>query len=478
MIELKKINFRINDRFILKDLDLAIEKGQIVVICGKSGSGKSVLAKIISREIVPDEGAVLYPDSLSSKLVDQQHNIRPYLGKSAYYQMRYDNILKENIPKVKDLFTYLSDSEVFKQVFQVLRIEELYHKQLIELSNGENKRFQIALSLVEPPEILILDHPFTGLDKFNRAILLELVSFFKENKIGVVVFTEPQHIPENFDMLYDLVNGKLSKNVNYSDHVHISGLHISLPEDLKSSDDITFTNAVLMKNVHVSYGENKVLNNVSWQVKKGECWALTGPNGSGKSTLLSLINGDNPKAYLNKIEVFDTQRGSGDSIWEIKKMIGFVSPELHMYFQRNPSFTETLISDNKRSNENKFGVYTCFDCVASGFSDLIGSTEEISSLKKRQVRLWFKAFQMEDLIYRPFSGVSAGQQRAVLLARALVKNPPLLILDEPCQGLDFEQVSRFKSIVSEVCRQLNKTLIYVSHYEEEIPDCVNNFFKL
>lgn len=478
MIKLESIFFQANDRDVLKNLNLDIEKGKFLVICGKSGSGKSVLANIIAQNLLPGKGNVHNPHDLSVKSVPQQNNIRSFLGKTAYYQMRYDRVNNDNIPKVKDFFPASYQERVHDEALNVLRIKELFNKQLIDLSNGESKRFQLAKAITETPDVMILDSPFTGLDKHTRTILQELLVFLKENKIGVLVLTEPQHIPESYDNLLFLSQGNLSDTNTKSDSTQKLTADITLPADLKVPNEFEFTNAVLMKDVYVSYGQITVLNNISWRVKKGECWALTGPNGSGKTTLLSLINGDNPQAYLNDIEVFDKQRGSGDSIWDIKRKIGFVSPELHLFFQRNPSYTEALVFSENRTGISKVGTFTCFDCVASGYQDMIGSSEDISSLKKRQVGLWMEALQIQNLINIPFNSVSVGQQRVVLLARALVKNPSLLILDEPCQGLDDEQVDRFKSIVSEVCRQLNKTLIYVSHYEEEIPDCVEKYFRL
>jgi len=204
-------------------------------------------------------------------------------------------------------------------------------------------------------------------------------------------------------------------------------------------------------NVTIKYGEKIILQAINWEVKKGECWSISGPNGAGKSTLLSLVTADNPQAYANELYLFDQRRGSGESIWDIKRRIGFVSPELHLYFDRGTS---------------------CFDVIASGLFDTIGLFRQISTAQQEQVQAWIELLQLQALQRRPLFQLSLGQQRMVLLARALVKNPPLLILDEPCQGLDEEQISYFKLLIDQLCATFNTTLLYVSHYSKDLPSCI------
>jgi molybdate transport system ATP-binding protein len=219
----------------------------------------------------------------------------------------------------------------------------------------------------------------------------------------------------------------------------------------------TFHFAVKMQHVEIKYAGKKILDNINWQVRNGERWSLSGPNGSGKSTLLSLINADNPQAYANDIYLFDRKRGTGETIWDIKKKIGFVSPELHLYFDK--------------------GI-TCFNVVASGLFDTIGLFRKINEQQSSLVIKWMQLLKIEHLRNKFLFQLSNSGQRLILLARALVKNPPLLILDEPCQGLDDNQVHTFKNLINEICLAGNKTLIYVSHYPEEIPACVTKFIRL
>jgi molybdate transport system ATP-binding protein len=212
-----------------------------------------------------------------------------------------------------------------------------------------------------------------------------------------------------------------------------------------------------MNRVTVQYGGVKILENVDWTVRAGEKWALLGPNGSGKSTLLSLINGDNPQAYANDILLFDRKKGSGESIWEIKRQIGFVSPELHAYFPKST---------------------TCFEAVASGFRDTLHLGTELTGRQTEIAEAYLHLLQLDALRDTPLWRLSAGETRLALVARALVKAPPLLILDEPCQGLDAQYGLRIRTLLERTCAHSGQTMIYVTHYAQEIPDCVTRVLRL
>jgi molybdate transport system ATP-binding protein len=222
-------------------------------------------------------------------------------------------------------------------------------------------------------------------------------------------------------------------------------------------NSLLFNVAVKLENINVAYGDKKILSNINWQINRGEKWLLKGVNGAGKSTLISLITGDHPQAYANKIILFDKRRGSGESIWDIKKKIGFVSPELHWYFDKTISVYNT---------------------IASGFFDTIGVYKKLNEEQHAIVLQWLSFLNFASRSQFSLSTFSTSQQRLALLARALVKNPSVLILDEPCQGLDEQQVKDFVALVDDLCIQSNKTLIYVSHYENEIPVCISNTLVL
>jgi molybdate transport system ATP-binding protein len=208
-----------------------------------------------------------------------------------------------------------------------------------------------------------------------------------------------------------------------------------------------------MHDVSIRYGDRTILRNLNWQVRRGERWALTGQNGSGKSTLLSLVCADNPQSYACDISLFGHRRGSGESIWEIKKRIGYVSPEMHRSYLRD---------------------LPTVNVVASGLKDTIGLYMRPTDDEKQLCRQWMRIFGIEHLAGRSFLKLSSGEQRLALVARSFVKDPELLILDEPLHGLDDHNRALVRSIIDTFCQKSEKTLVMVTHYEEELPSCINN----
>jgi molybdate transport system ATP-binding protein len=212
-----------------------------------------------------------------------------------------------------------------------------------------------------------------------------------------------------------------------------------------------------MENVNVSYNGTPILKHIHWTVRGGEHWALLGPNGSGKTTLLSLILGDNPQAYANQITLFGRRRGSGESIWEIKKHVGWVSPELHLYYPKRGS---------------------CLDVVCSGLFDSVGLYHACSSGHREVARSWMRRLGLPDYADAAFAGLSEGEQRMVLIARALVKRPSLLVLDEPCQGLDAGHRDRVLHIIDAAGQHLGTSVIYVTHNTGELPKLITHVMRL
>jgi molybdate transport system ATP-binding protein len=218
-----------------------------------------------------------------------------------------------------------------------------------------------------------------------------------------------------------------------------------------------FEVAIDMKSINVQYGQTSIINGLDWQVRKGEAWALSGPNGAGKSTLLSLVTADNPQAYAQNLILFDRKRGSGESIWDIKHQIGYVSPELHLYFKEGGDV---------------------FSVVASGLFDTLGLFRKLSDRQAEQVEGCLAILGLLHVRDRNFQQISSGEQRMVLFARALVKNPPLLILDEPCQGLDIRQIQLVKQLIDFLIDRGETTLVYVSHYASDIPSSIQKKLAL
>jgi molybdate transport system ATP-binding protein len=214
---------------------------------------------------------------------------------------------------------------------------------------------------------------------------------------------------------------------------------------------------VEMKGVTVKFGDVTILDGLDWTVRRGENWAVLGPNGSGKTTLLSLITGDNLQAYANEIRLFGVLKGTGESLWDIREKIGVVSSELQVRYRR--------------------GI-TARDVVASGLFDSIGLFRRLSPENRRVVEDWMDLLGILPLAERVFEGLSYGERRMTLIARAMVKSPLLLILDEPCQGLDPANRRKMLKLIDRIGAGTGTRIVYVSHYADEIPSCINRILRL
>jgi molybdate transport system ATP-binding protein len=470
-----------NNFVILSDIELLIEPEINLVILGDSGSGKSTFLDVISGNIFPSKGKIEKDKSKKIISVGRDYSFHRLVGPVyQYYQQRFNSQDAELGPTVYEILQNMIipvgtinensvehnppqySEEWLEKIVKKLHLSHLLDQKITSLSNGETRRTLIANALLKKPDILLLDNPFTGLDVASRAELKTLLSELSDTQI--ILVANFKDIPINFDKVLQLENGKVSYFGKLSDFVpkdsipyEVSqGLLLNI-EKLSSKQFDSFETAIRLINGKVKYGNKFVLQEIDWEVKKGEKWALMGPNGSGKSSLLSLITGDNPQCYQNQLYLFDKKRGSGESIWDLKKKIGFVSPELHLYFNKNT---------------------TVWKVVASGFFDSAGLFQKISSEQQQLVELYLQLVSLSDLKDRKLNQLSFGQQRLVFLARALVKNPALLILDEPCQGLDYNQMVFFRTILNEIAIHQNKTLLFVTHYDDEIPACINQKLHL
>lgn len=456
-----------------------INKGENWALIGESGSGKSALLHTIAGNLSVTNGEVTYnfPKQVEGQsyrkqiaLVEARHHFRNLSNTTEfYYQQRFNSFDSEDSLTVEQYLSRVDHSAnvywTYDKTVTLLNLKHLVGKQLIKLSNGETKRLLIAAALLKNPQLLLLDSPLTGLDVKTRqefnAIIKEIIS----SGITIVMATSPYEVPDAITHIALLKKGAIDKILTKDEYT--SGLVIGKDDDQIDKEELQvlladqaitpYQQIINMRNVHVQYGEIVILDNINWEVKPGDRWALLGHNGAGKSTLLSLINGDNPQAYANDIILFDKKRGTGESIWDIKKKIGFVSPELHQYFPTDQS---------------------CLQVIESGYYDTLGLFRQSSRTKAETALRWMKALEIDKYARTLLKNIPASAQRLCLLARALIKNPDLLIFDEPCQGMDTHQQQHFKKLIDTICSISKVTLIYVTHYQHEIPDSVDKVLKL
>lgn len=458
-------------------IDLEISTGEHVALVGENEKRKTEFLEAVAGKIAIPKGRLhcYFTDEYLKHdlhkpiaMVFARHEFKSLgAGQKFYYQQRYNSTDSENSETVSK---YLSKIKSFRKkpywtipkVVKRLNLKPLEDKKLIKLSNGETRKVLLASALLRNPAILLLDHPMAGLDADSRAFFGSLIPDISFSGITIIMNTSYGEIPEEINKYIVFKNKKPIIKVDADHHKkHQESLASHLPEinlnHLLSSSELAYRHIIKMNNVNVNYKGKQILSKINWTVIQGQRWSLTGKNGAGKSTLLSLINGDNPQAYANDIYLFDRKRGSGESIWDLKSNIGYVSPELFQYFPVN---------------------MVCHQVIATAFDQRLTSNHKISEESKNRIVEWMTIMGIENYYNSQFSNVSTNVQRLCLLARALINNPTLLILDEPFQGFSEEQIVFQKHIIDTACKKTNLTLIFVSHHEEEIPDSITHTIRL
>lgn len=473
-------------------VNMEILPGEQVAICGDNASGKSRLVEIITGHypLLRNEVRYNFDDTgaeagtpTRKRLVSEQLrfiSFRDSYGEqdgTYYYQQRWNqHDIDESTPTLGNLLEKIPEHRpgLRQQLYSMFALEPILDKYIISLSSGELRKFQLTRALLPSPRVLIMDNPFIGLDAGTRDLLKGLLeTLTRESGLTVIlVLSKYDDVPEFITHVIPVEGMKVMPKLTREQFVQTARhTTTALPHDKANmieclqNKDITLIpfypqdggEILCMNDVSIRYGNRTILQNLNWTVHEGEKWALQGQNGAGKSTLLSLVCADNPQSYACNIRLFGHRRGSGESIWEIKRHIGYVSPEMHRAYMRD---------------------MPAIDIVASGLSDSVGLYCRPRPEQKETCRMWMDIFGISHITNQTFLKLSSGEQRLCLLARAFVKDPELLILDEPLHGLDLNNRQRVRDIIQLFCQRPHKTLIMVTHYTEELPDCITHSLTL
>lgn len=465
-------------------VDFNLSDGEHIAIVGPNGAGKSMLVDIITTAHPLLMKDVEYGfDGLASDNI-KYITFKDSYGESdgAYYlQQRWNQYdIDKETPTVGEqieLAYQLTGGDTperreFKShLFELFNLQPLLDKYIVMISSGELRKLQLTKILLTDPKVLIMDNPFVGLDAKTRDQLRSLLlTLSNERQLQIIlVLSREDEIPDFITHVVPVRDMKVLPKITRDDFLS------QIPAPIDETAEIAFPYTeerattiglkteekliaigepvVKLNNVKIAYGERTILKELSLTINKGERWALSGENGAGKSTLLSLVCADNPQGYACDIELFGRQRGSGETIWDIKRHIGYVSPEMHRAYHYNAASIRI---------------------VASGLKDSIGLYVKPTDDEYEACRQWMKVFGVEEFADRPFLSLSSGEQRLVLLARAFVKAPDLLILDEPLHGLDTQRRRMVRNIINQYSLLPGKTLIMVTHYEEELPESITH----
>ena len=450
-------------------VNLCLQDGQQIAIVGDNAAGKTALVNILMGRSRLPGNPVSYDFSPSaSNMVSD--NIR-YIefqdaygaaGANYYHQLRWNSVeIDEETPTAGELLQGVGDEALREELFTLFNLRPVLDKYIITLSSGELRKFQIARALFSKPRVLILDNPFIGLDAQTRDQLSDLLGRLAASwKLMIIlVMSRWEVMPAFINRVIPVDDIKQPDAISGQDEIRESILSLPDKEFPKGGFYPSEEGSCILKfnNITIRYDTRTILKDFSWTVHEGERWAITGQNGAGKSTLLSLVCADNPQAYACDMEIFGHKRGTGESIWDIKKHIGYVSPEMHRSYQKN---------------------ITALEVVASGLFDTVGLYMHPDSDQLERSMWWMKIFQIEDLASQSYLRLSSGEQRLCLLARAFVKDPELLILDEPMHGLDYKNMYIVQKIIDIFASRSRKTLLMVSHYASEFPPCINHKLEL
>lgn len=449
-----------------------IAVGEHIAVVGPNGAGKSLFIDTLLGKYPLREGKLRY-DFSPSPAQTVYDNVKYIAFRDTYgaadanyyYQQRWNAHDQEEAPEVREVLGEIKDEALKEELFGLFRIEPLLDKKIILLSSGELRKFQLTKTLLTAPQVLVMDNPFIGLDAPTRELLFSLLErLTRQSSVQIILVLSmlddiPSFVTHVIPVDKLVVHPKMERRAYLDafravkseeplDELQQRIVGLPYDENAYESEEV-----VKLNKVSIRYEDRTILKELDWTVRRGEKWALSGENGAGKSTLLSLVCADNPQSYACDISLFGRKRGTGESIWEIKKHIGYVSPEMHRAYLKN---------------------LPAIEIVASGLHDSIGLYKRPQESQMAICEWWMDVFGIAALKDKPFLQLSSGEQRLALLARAFVKDPELLILDEPLHGLDTYNRRRVKAIIEAFCRRRDKTMIMVTHYESELPRSIDH----
>jgi molybdate transport system ATP-binding protein len=362
------------------------------------------------------------------------------------------------------LFKHIDLSELHGELFSPITInriidEELRHDRfpvftaenpsLLSMSAGQQRKALLKYIIAQQPQYIVLDDLFGSVDHETRQFITGNLNLLSKSTLLIQLFYRKQDVLDEVRTVYSvggqnsiIAQQPLEQFIDSHDSLH-HRLNITLP-NLFVETTHTINPIIQLNTVSASYGDLKVLKEINWTIQSGEFWQLKGPNGSGKSTLLSMIIGDNPRGYGEDMILFGKKKGSGETIWDIKKRIGYFTPNMTLQFTHDDPVENMIIS---------------------GLVDSVGLYTKPTDLQRDIAHAWLQVLG-PSFQNKKFNSLSFGQQRILLVVRAMVKHPPLLILDEPTVGLDDENTRLFINLIVAIASQRKVAIIYVSHRTE------------
>ena len=455
---------------VVKDITWHWQTGQQWAILGGNGAGKSAIANLITDTLRPQRGDISRPEGFDADH-DSLHLSFELQRKLIEHDIRFDD--SEVRADALDVGTTVKQiilrgntpDERFTRIAKQCHVDHILERGIRFVSTGESRKALLARALYNQPKLLILDNPFEGLDKQSQAELHTLIDQLLLSNLAILLLIkQSDEVPDNISHVMLLEDGVisaqgqrdkiLSKNAHTQQSIELGDLPIASERTYAVDKHQPLVD---LRSVNVSYNDQAILTDINWQLDWGHHCCIAGPNGAGKSTLLSLICGDNHKAYGQNVSLFGQRRGSGESIWDIKQKFGVVNTAMQL---------------------NHIGRARVTEVIAAGLYDSVGLYKECSGRDRKIALDWLKLMGLESIATKLFNQLSFGQQRLAMLARAMVKSPLILILDEPCIGLDLPHRQLILAIIDKIAAAGECHILYVSHTAEEMPNCINQHLEL
>ena len=512
LISIQKCRIQKDNTVMIPEMTWTMKTGEAWLVIGPNGGGKAVFLRGIAGEldIVPNiperetsaSEVPLYSNIFSGSVEtvsleraaalieeERRNDESDYIEGGVDYGRTGRKFLGEVLHG--DTGRLEADPQV-----KLCGVDKILDRGLKYMSTGEIRRTLLCRALLSGNKLLILSDPFAGLDAASRAILLDFFNSIANRQLKesgesvsypriILGMERYSEIPDAITHVLEFSGNAVSFCGSRSEYEKILAKRTAERESTRDADKAAFAAEVFtlhaetltvdgpsaevavtstqpliqMNDVNVGWDDHKVLEHLSWSLYPGEHWLIRGPNGSGKTTFLELITGDNMQVFSNDVSMFGRRRGTGETVWEIKAKLGIVSYRLHVEYRM-------------------VGGTDLESVIISGFHDSIGLYEQKSDVEVVAARKWLKLGGFEGRENESFSSLSYGEQRAVLILRAAVKCPPVLILDEPCHGLDEEYRQKILDLLETVAASGTTTLLHVTHDPTEVLDCEKHILEL
>jgi molybdate transport system ATP-binding protein len=496
-----QVGLRLANSVVFGRTNWTWRQGEQWAILGPDGSGKSVLvnallgrAPLAAGELRGPHGPADAPELAPEEaiaLVSPESQRQLAVREATFYQSRWHSGLREGQRTVSQFLSQESvedhnpfevnpshgDRQLFqdrrRQYIRWLGIRCLLRRRIAHLSTGELRKTLLVRALLHAPRLLILEDPYAGLDAPARRGLECVVARLMQTGWPVLLVThQVEEIPSPTTHLLLVGQHRVLTQGPKDEMLRLwrtrfgprsTATGPSAFPARKRFPHLRSTRAggheplVELRGVTIRGDCGPILKQVTWTVRKGECWVVLGPNGAGKTTLLNLIQGDHPQAYSQNIRLFGRSTESTQTLWEARQQLGWMSPELHQHYPNH---------------------WPILDVVVSGFFNTIGLYQTRTRRQRALALQWLHDLGLGREARAALGDLSFGEQRLVLLARAVVKQPRLLILDEPCQGLDAVQRWKLLAAVDRVVAQTDAGLLFVTHHPDECPRCITHVLRL